>query len=49
LADAKANFAELIERAINHGPQYLTENGEDVAVVLSAEDYRNLTEASETA
>lgn len=49
LADAKAKLSEVVERAKTQGPQHLTKNGKDAAVVLSAEDYRRLSEAGETA
>lgn len=45
LADAKAKLSEVVERAKTQGPQHLTKNGKDAAVVLSAEDYRRLSEA----
>lgn len=48
LADAKAKLSEVVERAKTQGPQHLTKNGKDAAVVLSAEDYRRLSEALET-
>jgi prevent-host-death family protein len=43
LAEAKAKFSEVIERARTEGPQHLTKNGKDAAVVLSAEQYRRLS------
>ena len=46
LAEAKAKFSEVVERARTQGPQHLTKNGKDAAVVLSAEDYRRLREAN---
>lgn len=45
LADAKAKLSEVVERAKTQGPQHLTKNGKDAAVVLSAEDYRRLRES----
>jgi prevent-host-death family protein len=45
LADAKAKLSEVVERAKTQGPQRLTKNGKDAAVVLSAEDYQRLSEA----
>ena len=45
LADAKAKLSEVVERAKTQGPQHLTKNGKDAAVLLSAEDYRRLSEA----
>jgi prevent-host-death family protein len=47
LADAKAKLSEVVERAKTQGPQHLTKNGKDAAVVLSAEEYRRLVEAGD--
>ena len=40
--DAKQRFSELIRKAQEDGPQLVTRHGEEVAVLLSAEDYRRL-------
>jgi len=42
LQDAKARFSELVRLAAEVGPQHVTVNGKEKAVVLSAEDYRRL-------
>jgi len=42
LQDAKARFSEVVRRAAESGPQHVTVNGEERAVVLSAEDYVRL-------
>ena len=42
LQDAKARFSELIRRAGERGPQHVTINGRDQAVVLSTADYLRL-------
>jgi prevent-host-death family protein len=47
LAQAKAKLSEVVERAKTQGPQHLTKNGKDAAVVLSAEEYRRLSEAGD--
>ena len=47
LAEAKAKFSELVERARTEGPQHLTKNGKDAAVMLSAEEYQRLKAAGE--
>jgi prevent-host-death family protein len=47
LAEAKAKFSELVERARTEGPQHLTKNGKDAAVMLSAEEYERLKAAGE--
>ncbi len=43
LSEAKNKFSELIDRAVSNGPQIVTRRGEEVAVVLSREDYDRLT------
>jgi prevent-host-death family protein len=43
LAEAKAKLSEVVERARTEGPQHLTKNGKDAVVVVSAEDYQQLT------
>jgi prevent-host-death family protein len=42
LQDAKARFSELVRLAGEAGPQHVTVNGKEKAVILSAEDYRRL-------
>jgi prevent-host-death family protein len=42
LQDAKARFSEVVRLAGETGPQHVTVNGKEKAVVLSAEDYRRL-------
>ncbi|MCF7977211.1 MAG: type II toxin-antitoxin system Phd/YefM family antitoxin [Chromatiaceae bacterium] len=42
LQDAKARFSELVRLAGEAGPQHVTVNGKEKAVVLSAKDYRRL-------
>lgn len=39
--DAKARFSEVLREA-ETAPQHITRNGEETAVVVSAEDYRRL-------
>ena len=43
LQDAKARFSEVVRRAAEEGPQHVSVRGEPAAVVLSEEDYRQLT------
>lgn len=40
--DAKARFSEMLERAIADGPQVVTKRGKETAVLLSAEEWRDL-------
>jgi prevent-host-death family protein len=46
LQDAKARFSELIDDAVERGPQIVTRRGVDTAVVVSIEDWRR-TQSSE--
>ena len=48
LQTAKNKVSELIERALCEGPQLVTRRGADTAVVLSMEDFRALSGASDT-
>ena len=43
LQDAKARFSEVVRRAVEQGPQHVTVNGEERAVVVSAQEYERLT------
>jgi prevent-host-death family protein len=42
LQEAKARFSEVVRRAVEQGPQHVTVNGEERAVVVSAEEYERL-------
>ena len=42
IQEAKARFSELVQKAIDDGPQTVTRHGKDVAVVLSSDEYRKL-------
>lgn len=44
--DAKARFSELLDAAINKGPQIVTRRGVEAAVVLPIDEWRRLKEAS---
>ena len=39
IKDARANFSELVARAMNEGPQLVTRNGKKAVVVVSAEEW----------
>jgi antitoxin Phd len=41
--EAKSRLSEVIEEALNGGPQIITRHGAERAVVLSIEDFRALT------
>lgn len=42
LQEAKQRFSEVVRQAHDDGPQVVTRHGEEVAVVVSMEDYRRL-------
>lgn len=42
LQEAKNKFSEVVEAALNDGPQVITMRGADTAIVLSCTDYRRL-------
>ena len=39
---AKQRLSELIERAVNEGPQTITKHGRETVVVLEVSEYRRL-------
>jgi prevent-host-death family protein len=41
VVDAKARFSELLDHAINDGPQAITRRGRQIAVVVSIEEWHN--------
>ena len=47
LQEAKAKFSELVQKAIDEGPQTVTRHGKDAVVVLSAEAVRADEEATD--
>ncbi len=42
LQEAKNKLSEVVEEAIQHGPQVISRRGAEVAVVLSYEEYLTL-------
>ncbi len=42
LQEAKNKFSEVVEAALNDGPQVITRRGANTAIVLSYADYRRL-------
>jgi len=40
VAEAKARFSEMIDRALADGPQTITRNGKQAVVVVSAEEWQ---------
>jgi prevent-host-death family protein len=43
VAQAKAKFSEIIERAMSEGPQTITRKGRTAAVVVGAEEWQRKT------
>ena len=43
LQEAKQKFSELVRRTREEGPQTVTRRGEEVVVVVPAEEFRRLT------
>ena len=43
LQEAKNRFSEVVEKALHKGPQIATRRGIDTVVILSVEEYRELT------
>jgi prevent-host-death family protein len=46
VAEAKARFSELLETARSHGPQTITRNGREAAVIVSPEEWDRKTRRS---
>ena len=44
--DAKARFSELLEASLTKGPQIVTRRGEEMAVFVRVDQWRQLEEAS---
>jgi len=44
VAEAKAKFSEIIERAMSEGPQTITRNGRTTAVIVGAEEWQRKTQ-----
>lgn len=43
LQEAGQKFSELVRRTIEEGPQTVTRHGEEIVVVVPAEEYRRLS------
>jgi prevent-host-death family protein len=43
VAEAKAKFSEVIDKARTDGPQLITKNGRRAAIVVSAEEWERKT------
>jgi len=42
LQEAKNRFSEVVEEALQHGPQTVTRHGREAVVILSYEEYTKL-------
>jgi len=42
LQEAKNKFSEVVDGAIQQGPQVITKRGAEVAVVISSKEYRKI-------
>lgn len=42
LQEAKNKFSELVEKALNEGPQRVTRHGEEVVIVMSSAQFQKL-------
>jgi prevent-host-death family protein len=45
LQEAKNKFSQVVENAINSGPQIITKRGAEVAVVISCAEYQKMIAA----
>ena len=43
LQDAKNKFSKLVDKAQHKGPQIVTKHGKDAVVVVSIDDFKQLT------
>ncbi len=43
LQDAKSKFSHLVEKALHNGPQFVTKHGNNAVVILSFEEYQEIT------
>ncbi len=46
LQDAKAHLSELVKKAQQQGPQYISVRGDPAVVVISQKEYQSLTTPS---
>jgi prevent-host-death family protein len=44
VAEAKAKFSEILNRAMSEGPQTITRNGRTAAIVVGAEEWQRKTQ-----
>jgi prevent-host-death family protein len=41
--EAKQKFSQVVQRALDEGPQFVTRHGEEVVVILAADEFHRLT------
>ena len=46
LQDAKAHLSELVKKAQQYGPQFISVRGDPAVVVISQKEYQSLTTPS---
>lgn len=44
MQDAENRFSEVVDRAMEDGPQMVTRHGRDAVVVVAANEYRKMTQ-----
>lgn len=47
IQEAKSRLSELIDEALNSGPQTITRRGKEAVVVVPAEEYRRMQKRAE--
>jgi prevent-host-death family protein len=48
IQEAKAKFSELVQRAVDEGPQTVTRRGKPTVVVLAADEFERMKERTPT-
>jgi antitoxin Phd len=48
LQDAKNHFSQVVELALEKGPQTVTRHGAPVAVIVSADEFKTMTRPKES-
>jgi antitoxin Phd len=48
LQDAKNRFSEVVENAMNQGPQVVTKHGKEAVVIISIKEYRKIKEPADS-
>jgi prevent-host-death family protein len=46
VADAKARLSEVLDRALSEGPQVITRRGQEIAILVSAEEWHRKSSRS---